>query len=293
MAAGRIGEPPRCGTGGGRPLSALAEGCCYGKVTDVPWGIHFPLTPRGWRGTRRRSTNPFPPFPPACPRLSRTENRRREPGRPEQAVLWPLFLAGYGLIRLAVEPLRGEPVMGTLAARSWSLGVFLLGAAWLAVSVSAPGKASLRGGGSCERGGPGPARRGGRHALRALPLGPGPKEPFQSYGLSFRPSRRALLDAAVAALLTLGPLTGLVFLGLAGRNLAPGICLFAARHGFCLVRACRRRLRGDVFRGWVQTLLVRAFHPALAVAGASALFALSHLVFRSDPFFLLTFFQGW
>ncbi len=46
------------------------------------------------------------------------------------------------------------------------------------------------------------------------------------------------------------------------------------------------------FRGWVQTLLARVIHPVLAIVGASALFALSHLVFRSDSFYLLTFFPG-
>ena len=117
------------------------------------------------------------------------------------------------------------------------------------------------------------------------------KEPLQAYGLSFRPSRRALYEAAAAAMLTLGPLTLLVFTGWPGRTWPRSLPLsaVAAFASSGLVAAFSE----EVFvRGWVQTLLVRAFHPALAVAGASALFALSHLVSRSDPFYLLTFFPG-
>ena len=113
----------------------LAEGCCYGKVTDVPWGIHFPFDPAG---VARHPTQVYESLSALFLLLVLAFLERKIGGgnrKAKQAVLWPLFLAGYGLIRLAVEPLRGEPVMGTLAARSWSLGVFLLGAAWLAVSV--------------------------------------------------------------------------------------------------------------------------------------------------------------
>ena len=117
------------------------------------------------------------------------------------------------------------------------------------------------------------------------------REPLHSYGMSFRSSRRGLLEAAAAALLTLGPLTGLVFLGWPGGTWPRHLPLraVAAFASSGLVAAVSEEV---FFRGWVQTLLVRVFNPALAVAGASALFALSHLVFRSDPFYLLTFFPG-
>jgi len=117
------------------------------------------------------------------------------------------------------------------------------------------------------------------------------KEPTSAYGLSFRPSRRALYEASAVALLTLALLTAVVFLGWPGqtwpRSLPLPVAAAFAASG--LVAAVSEEV---FFRGWVQTLLVRAFHPALAVAGASGLFALSHLVFRSDPFYLLTFFPG-
>jgi phosphatidylglycerol:prolipoprotein diacylglycerol transferase len=56
--------------------------------------------------------------------------------RPRSAILWPLFLAGYGLIRLVTDRLRGDGVFDAFLARGWALGVFLLGAAWFWVSVS-------------------------------------------------------------------------------------------------------------------------------------------------------------
>lgn len=117
------------------------------------------------------------------------------------------------------------------------------------------------------------------------------KEPIGVYGLALRLEKKGLLEAALAAVLTLVPLTVAVFLGWPGRtwprNLPfPAVMAFASSG---LVAAVSEEV---FFRGWVQTLLARIFHPALAILGASALFALSHLVFRSDPFYLLTFFPG-
>lgn len=116
-------------------------------------------------------------------------------------------------------------------------------------------------------------------------------EPLEAYGLALRPGKRALLEAAVAAALTLVPLTVVVYLGWPGRTWPrdlsfPAVMAFASSG---LVAAVSEEV---FFRGWVQTMLARRVHPALAVVAASALFALSHLVFRSDPFYLLTFFPG-
>jgi membrane protease YdiL (CAAX protease family) len=116
-------------------------------------------------------------------------------------------------------------------------------------------------------------------------------EPLEAYGLALRPGKRAMLEATVLAALTLVPLTAVVFIGWPERtwprDLPFRVALAFASSG--LVAAVSEEV---FFRGWVQTLLNRVLHPALAVVGASALFAISHLVFRSDPFFLLTFFPG-
>ncbi len=117
------------------------------------------------------------------------------------------------------------------------------------------------------------------------------KEPMGAYGLALRPSRRGLFEATALAALTLVPLTAMVFTGWPGRTW-PRDLPFSAVMAFAssgLVAAVSEEV---FFRGWVQTLLTRFFHPATAIVGASALFALSHLVFRSDPFYLLTFFPG-
>lgn len=117
------------------------------------------------------------------------------------------------------------------------------------------------------------------------------KEPIGEYGLAFRLERRALIEALLAAILTLVPLTVVVFMGWPGRTwpreLPFRVVVAFASSG--LVAAVSEEV---FFRGWVQTLLARIFHPFFAVVAASALFALSHLVFRSDPFYLLTFFPG-
>ena len=116
-------------------------------------------------------------------------------------------------------------------------------------------------------------------------------EPLGDYGLALRPGKRALLEAAIATVLTLVPLTVLVYLGWPGRtwprNLPFSVVMAYASSG--LVAAVSEEV---FFRGWVQTLLARVIPPVLAIVGASALFALSHLVFRSDSFYLLTFFPG-
>jgi len=116
-------------------------------------------------------------------------------------------------------------------------------------------------------------------------------EPLGVYGLEFKPRKRALLEAAIAAILTLVPLTVVVYLGWPDRTwpreLPFSVVLAFASSG--LVAAVSEEV---FFRGWVQTLLSRILHPALAIVAASAFFALSHLVFRSDPFYLLTFFPG-
>ena len=117
------------------------------------------------------------------------------------------------------------------------------------------------------------------------------KEPIGSYGLALRCSRKALPELAAASVLTLVPLTVVVFVGWPSgtwpRELPPAAVLAFASSG--LVAAVSEEV---FFRGWVQTMLSRFLHPALSIVLASAVFAASHLVFRSDPFYLFTFFPG-
>jgi membrane protease YdiL (CAAX protease family) len=117
------------------------------------------------------------------------------------------------------------------------------------------------------------------------------KEPLDEYGLALRPRKRAFAGSLVAAILTLVPLTAAVYIGWPAQTW-PRAVPFRAVLSFASAGLVAAVSEEVFFRGWVQTLLGRILHPVLAVVVASALFALSHLVFRSDPFYLLTFFPG-
>jgi len=113
----------------------LAQGCCYGKVARVPWAVHFPFDPVG---IFRHPTQLYESFSAffLLVLLAVVERHFRRAGkRPQAAVLWPLFLAGYGSIRMVVDRYRGDGVFDVPLARAWGLGVFLLGAGWLWISL--------------------------------------------------------------------------------------------------------------------------------------------------------------
>lgn len=117
------------------------------------------------------------------------------------------------------------------------------------------------------------------------------QEPLERYGLALRPDRRAIAESLAAAILTLAPLTAAVYVGWPSQNW-PRVVPFRVVVSFASAGLVAAVSEEVFFRGWVQTLLARVLSPSLAVLGASVLFALSHLVFRSDPFYLLTFFPG-
>jgi len=118
-------------------LGCFLNGCCYGERSSVPWGVHFPFDPGG---ILRHPTQLYESAGGVLllSLLAWIESRlgSHGKGRPPVAVLWPLFLAGYGLIRLVVDPFRGDGVFDALPARAWGMGVFLIGALWLAFSLS-------------------------------------------------------------------------------------------------------------------------------------------------------------
>jgi len=124
----------------------FAQGCCYGKATEVSWAVRFPFDRFG---VSRHPTQLYESFSALfllflLAVIERAFTRAGE--RPRSAVLWPLFLAGYGLIRLVTDRLRGDGVFDSSLARGWALGVFLLGAVWLWVSLSSILKARRKGG---------------------------------------------------------------------------------------------------------------------------------------------------
>lgn len=117
------------------------------------------------------------------------------------------------------------------------------------------------------------------------------KEDLSSYGLALRPSRKALAEAAAVSIATLVPLTFTVVAGWPGQSW-PRTVSWTSAWAFAASGFVAAVSEEVFFRGLVQTLLGRVLPPVLAIGGASALFALSHLLFRSDLFYLLTFFPG-
>jgi phosphatidylglycerol:prolipoprotein diacylglycerol transferase len=124
-------------------LGCFVAGCDYGKVTDVPWAVRFPVGSPAWRDHVAAGLVPawrdasLPVHPTelyesllgvllfvAVLRLARTRLVRvARPG-----LLLPLVLAGYALGRSAIENLRGDASRGFLGPLSTSqvIGVLVL-----------------------------------------------------------------------------------------------------------------------------------------------------------------------
>ena len=104
------------------------NGCCYGVETTPPWGVHFPFDSEG---VVRHPTQIYYAlgelglllFLMGVEWWIGKGSERRVRG----AVLWPLFMVGYALLRWSVDPWRHENV-----PTIHPMGFFLTGAAALA-----------------------------------------------------------------------------------------------------------------------------------------------------------------
>ena len=104
------------------------NGCCYGVETTPPWGVHFPFDSEG---VARHPTQIYYAlgelglllFLMGVEWWIGKGSERRVRG----AVLWPLFMVGYALLRWSVDPWRHENV-----PTIHLMGFFLTGAAALA-----------------------------------------------------------------------------------------------------------------------------------------------------------------
>lgn len=115
-------------------------------------------------------------------------------------------------------------------------------------------------------------------------------ENYEDYGLILRCSRRACAEVALLCAITLIPLTVIVILW-PGLTLPRHVALpvFFAQLAAGTTAAITEEI---FFRGWLQTLLVPLLNRMLRVVTVAAVFALSHMLFRPNPFFLTTFFPG-
>lgn len=118
-------------------LGCFLNGCCYGKVSDLPWAVHFPRDPSGFfrhptqlyyslgalviLGTLWVVESLYPP----------ADRRSRD-----SALLWPLFMVLYGIHRFLVDFLRaGDRVAGLRLAQIMGIGIICWGLGWLYLAV--------------------------------------------------------------------------------------------------------------------------------------------------------------
>ena len=114
------------------------NGCCSGKGTSLPWGVRFPGDPLGL------ARHPVQLYYALSALfilgiLQRIEARFLSVGedrRIQGAVLWPLFMIFYSLVRLFLDPFREEfGDVGLQEVRILSGAVLASGAAWLLHSL--------------------------------------------------------------------------------------------------------------------------------------------------------------
>lgn len=116
------------------------------------------------------------------------------------------------------------------------------------------------------------------------------KEAYEQYGLVPRCSRRMCGEVALVCVMTLAPLT-VIALHWPGQDLPRHVAFsaFLAQFAAGSMAAITEEI---FFRGWLQTLFIPFLSRTTRVVTVAALFALSHMLFRPDPFFLTTFFPG-
>ncbi len=122
------------------------NGCCYGIVTDHPFGLHFPFDAAG---VLRHPTQLYYSFGAALifvilfagERVWPPVERRARSG----AILWPLFMILYGGMRFFVDFLRhGDRIMGLRVGQIVGVAVAVAGLIWLiAVDVAFRRRARL------------------------------------------------------------------------------------------------------------------------------------------------------
>ncbi len=124
-------------------IGCLLNGCCYGKVTALPWAIHFPqghqTFPNGVHPTQIYDALANAAFYAA---LAWVYRRKRFNGQ-----VFAQCLIGYGVLRFAVEFFRGDYPPAQLYFGGWgtpaqlaSIAVCIAGAAlYLLLPRPAPG----------------------------------------------------------------------------------------------------------------------------------------------------------
>lgn len=110
------------------------NGCCTGLPSSLPWAVHFPADPSGLTRHPVQLYYAFGALAIAIVlfRLEPLLPRAREKKKVSGALLWPLFMILYSLLRLALDPLREEYTRtGLQSVRVMLFGICSAGALWL------------------------------------------------------------------------------------------------------------------------------------------------------------------
>ena len=113
-------------------VGCFLNGCCAGFQTSCPSGVHFPSDPHG---VFRHPTQLYYSAISVgiVADLFLVERRMRRSGRPQGAVLWPIFMVLFGAMRLGVDMLReGDRFFGLRVGQIVGGGVLVVGLLWLA-----------------------------------------------------------------------------------------------------------------------------------------------------------------
>ena len=114
------------------------NGCCGGTETSVPWAVTFPADPAG---VLRHPVQLYYAFGALFigALLQWTEHNLLSFGEDRRirgAVLWPLFMVSYALLRITADPFRAEyGTAGLRSARIIAFAVLASGVLWLACSL--------------------------------------------------------------------------------------------------------------------------------------------------------------
>ncbi len=114
------------------------NGCCTGLPASLPWAVRFPSDPPSLARHPVQLYYAFGALGIAAllyrlePLLLQARERKKISG----AVLWPLFMILYSLLRLVMDPFRAEFYRtGLQSVRLMLYGILLAGVVWLMLSL--------------------------------------------------------------------------------------------------------------------------------------------------------------
>lgn len=114
-------------------MGCFFNGCCLSMPTSVPWAVHFPKDPIGLMRHPVQIYYSFFSLMIMITIVVLEKNYFRPSQRKSQsAILWPLFMILYGLMRFAVDFIReGDRIFGLRTAQISGIIVAVTGFIWV------------------------------------------------------------------------------------------------------------------------------------------------------------------